>query len=110
MNRKLATAVNAVLAVAMIFIAIPPIMPSSEVETLKNEVSLQMRDPSSVIFYGVHIVHKEAEHRLVLCGFYNAKNAYGGYIGITPFAYFYHEPAKLVMTEPVVTRWNCGVP
>ncbi len=46
-----------------------------------------MRDPESVRFRNVRAFGSTG----AVCGLYNAKNGYGGYVGETPFVY-YHSP------------------
>ncbi len=52
----------------------------------KKAVSREMRDPSSVQFRDVKSV-KQADGSTAVCGEYNAKNAYGAYVGFEGFSY-----------------------
>jgi hypothetical protein len=47
-----------------------------------------MKDPESVRFRDVHANRATG----AVCGYYNAKNSYGGYVGESPFIY-YHSPS-----------------
>jgi len=50
---------------------------------MKEEVAKDFLDPDSARFRGVVPTEKGG----VLCGFVNAKNRFGGYVGFRPFAY-----------------------
>jgi len=52
----------------------------------KEAVSREMRDPSSVQFRDVKSV-KQADGSTAVCGEYNAKNAFGAYVGFERFSY-----------------------
>lgn len=53
------------------------------VSLAKDAVTSTLRDPDSVKFRDI----REAKSGAV-CGYYNGKNAYGGYAGYSPFLYF----------------------
>ena len=44
-----------------------------------------LKDPDSAKFYGIYAIQKPDQPRPSVCGFVNAKNSYGGYVGKTPF-------------------------
>lgn len=56
----------------------------------KQAVLEKTRDPSSVQFKGIVSSANNDSYgqpHPVVCGYYNAKNAYGGYIGFEPFIF-----------------------
>ena len=53
-----------------------------EIATIKNEVTINLKDPQSVQFRDIK---KYSEG--VICGSFNAKNAMGGYVGFSPFIF-----------------------
>lgn len=52
---------------------------------VKSEITRQLRDPSSAKFGEIRAV-EEGPDNLFVCGFVNAKNGYGGFTGMEPFA------------------------
>lgn len=50
----------------------------------KNALADKMRDPGSVQWRNVRVVDYDGGH--LVCGEYNAKNAFGGYVGYRVFA------------------------
>jgi len=54
----------------------------SRITEAKQSIASDLKDPNSVEYRNLH---KYSE--LVVCGEYNAKNSYGGYIGFKPFIY-----------------------
>lgn len=52
----------------------------------KEAVSRKMRDPSSVQFRELRTV-KQADGTRAVCGEYNAKNAFGAYVGFEGFVF-----------------------
>lgn len=56
-----------------------------------DKVKKILKDPDSALFRNVRYVHFKDKGRLV-CGEYNAKNSYGGYIG---YALFVGSPAEI---------------
>ena len=65
---------------------------SSEIRAAKDQVRDQMRDPSSVQFEDV----VAAPDGVAVCGYYNAKNGYGAYVGFERFVVV----SGVVFTEP----------
>lgn len=55
-----------------------------KVESIKEIVRAELKDPYSAVFSGIVIINHSDGSRA--CGFVNAKNAYGGYAGRLPFA------------------------
>lgn len=51
----------------------------------KAAIADQLRDPDSAKFIGVLGSHPKDSEDVMVCGFVNAKNAFGGYVGKTPF-------------------------
>lgn len=57
-----------------------------------------MRDPDSVQVSGLEAAEYE-NGSYIVCGFYNAKNGFGGYAGRTPFFAFF---ASFADDEPMI--------
>jgi hypothetical protein len=56
---------------------------SKAIEAAKTEIREATRDPDSVKFRD--ITARNVGDRVVVCGEFNAMNAYGGYVGFRPF-------------------------
>ncbi len=73
--------------------------PSPMVQKAKTIIAKRMLDPGSLQIRGAHVVTTQVngQAQKVLCGEYNAKNKFGGYVGFKGFIY---EPVALkgVMT------------
>lgn len=54
------------------------------VEEAKAIVKASLKDPNSSQFQKVVVIHNSLEETVV-CGEYNARNSYGGYVGFKPF-------------------------
>jgi len=54
-------------------------------EAARAAVSGMMRDPESTRFRGITINPETG----AVCGYFNARNAYGAYVGYEPFVYFH---------------------
>jgi len=74
----------ALLAIAQIAVAAPPKKGDDPVAMTKWSLEVHLKDPSSVQYKNVGIITKKAGTKTV-CGEFNAKNSYGGYVG---FKYF----------------------
>lgn len=59
---------------------------NEKIKAISKEVSFQFKDPQSVQFENLKLVWIENQW-LYLCGFVNAKNGFGAYTGLSPFAY-----------------------
>jgi hypothetical protein len=44
-----------------------------------------LKDPDSAKFKDEFLSFHESENAIALCGFFNSKNSYGGYVGFQPF-------------------------
>lgn len=64
-----------------------------------------LRDPSSVQFRNIRTVSDEISNGV--CGEYNAKNAYGGYVGFKMFHWRKHLDKVVVTTTPEITSILC---
>lgn len=51
------------------------------------EVTKELRDPLSAQVRGVKLIHPSEERPNVICGYINAKNGFGAYVGFRPFYY-----------------------
>lgn len=66
----------------------------------ENSVRQELRDPESARF---HDVQRNTVTGAV-CGFVNAKNAYGGYVGEMPFIYYHsskHQSPQVLMSSSI---------
>lgn len=60
----------------------------AQIEKATQAVRDKLRDPDSANFSGIFATNKPGRSEApVICGFVNAKNAYGGYAGKVAFAY-----------------------
>jgi hypothetical protein len=69
------------------------------IEEAKEAVRVGLKDPYSVQFENLRVKRrdfKDQENAILVCGTYNAKNSYGGYVGVKPFFYtpYNHELAS----------------
>ncbi len=62
----------------------------------KDALEQQLKDPASVQYKNL-----EKYRDGVVCGEYNAKNSFGGFVGFKQFVF---EPPQRLMTEPTETR------
>ena len=61
---------------------------SSGVRSLKNAVRDGLKDPSSAQFgpyIAFNVKKADGTTTMAACGYVNAKNSYGGYVGMTPY-------------------------
>lgn len=56
----------------------------AESSVIKEAVAEKLKDPESARF-GKIIVNHDTKGLLTACGMVNAKNSYGGYVGMSPF-------------------------
>lgn len=86
MNKAILLAVAAGLVAPTVGIAAKPTRPNPNAAIIaraKAAVARDMKDPGSVQFRNVRVYrHDEQVH---VCGEFNAKNGYGGYVGFQPF-------------------------
>lgn len=52
----------------------------------RSAVAARLNDPYSAVFAGLHVLKDEKGSESV-CGFVNAKNGFGAYVGAKPFVY-----------------------
>ena len=73
------------------------------IETTKQAVAGAMKDPSSVQFQNLTVLNGGKTR--AVCGEYNAKNSYGGYVGFKRF-YKYEDSANIVVKkgDPILDR------
>ncbi len=50
----------------------------------EKAVNQNLKDPDSSKFSNL-VAYQKDPHMIAVCGFVNAKNSYGGYVGATPF-------------------------
>jgi len=64
---------------------------ASDVDTAKELIRRAARDPGSVTFSGVQLrpeaVSATGKKVRVVCGSFNARNGFGGFVGAQPFVY-----------------------
>ena len=68
----------------------------TEIQGAQEAVRKQLIDPDSAKFEGVHVIKSTG----AVCGYVNAKNRMGGYVGQTPFFYTREAGAVLVKEMP----------
>lgn len=58
-----------------------------QIEAAKEVIRSELKDPDSAKFSGIYGVTSESwKISHAVCGYVNAKNSYGGYVGKRPFA------------------------
>lgn len=71
------------------------ILPNKNISSAKKSLEEILHDPESVRYKNIR------ETRFgVVCGEYNAKNTYGGYVGFAPFIYFSNDTTLLLDDQP----------
>ena len=71
--------------------------PGDEIKA-KAAVKRVLKDPSSATFEGLFT------HPGAVCGFVNAKNSFGGYIGRMPFGYIIQSDVAYVLDSQTTTQ------
>ena len=75
----------------------------TRIEQAKQTLAADLKDPDSAKFRNVR------EHRNNVCGEYNAKNSYGGYVGFERFIQLPGEKPRLDDSGPAFeTAWKEG--
>ncbi|KXJ63090.1 hypothetical protein AXY46_03485 [Achromobacter xylosoxidans] len=72
---------------------VQPVAPTAQLVTAEKtyidaslaKVKSSLKDPDSAKFYGIYAAQKPGQPQASICGFVNAKNGYGGYVGKTMF-------------------------
>jgi hypothetical protein len=64
--------------------AVPITLSKAQIESIKAGVAKDLKDPESARF-GDSFRAVESSGAIIVCGYVNAKNSYGGYIGEKPF-------------------------
>ena len=54
-------------------------------QVVRTGVTASLKDPTSARFGSSFVAAKGTSGRIVVCGFVNAKNSFGGYVGEAPF-------------------------
>jgi len=85
--------------------AILTTIPDSQMKEIKAEVAKQLKDPESARFGNIN-VGKFSNGDLILCGWINAKNSYGGYTGMKPFLANYVIQTKAVDMAIESSQYN----
>ena len=66
----------------------PPVSPysltSADIQEVKAGVARGLKDPYSAMFGGMRATLRQ-DGMVTVCGYVNAKNSFGGYVGMTPF-------------------------
>ena len=76
-----------------------------DLEGAKRQIADRLRDPESVRFRGLYTVPFDGELKY-LCGYVNARNAFGGYTGFLPFAALVHDRGGVVSTDFGTSEFN----
>ena len=63
----------------------PVALKPAELEAVKQAVAKDLRDPESTRFGPMNVARESKTGQLLVCGWMNSKNAFGGYIGFTPY-------------------------
>lgn len=75
----------------------PHVLTPAERERLETALKNELKDPGSAIF-GKSIAVKGESGLIYVCGYINAKNSYGGYVGNKPYYAFVTEKGAAVLT------------
>lgn len=78
---------KALISLAALTAASPKAGDAPLITRAKAAIADLTRDPAAVQFRNVRLVAKGMLGKPVVCGEFNAKNGYGGYVGFEPFAY-----------------------
>ncbi len=73
---------------SQIVMATPTQLTAQQVHEVKSKVAALLRDPSSTEFRNIRAANAVLEDNrnvIAVCGEVNGKNAFGGYVGFTPF-------------------------
>lgn len=62
-------------------------IPAENMKSAIAEITKELSDPMSAQMRGVIYIHPSENRPDVVCGFINAKNKFGGYVGFKPFYY-----------------------
>ena len=74
------------LCAAMVFTGVANAKDSVEIAQAKASIASQLKDPGSAQFTKVIYVPPTGKAKVgIACGWVNAKNSYGGYVGFRPF-------------------------
>lgn len=86
----------------------------TDTKLIKDAVARSLKDPNSALFGLVAGTKADDEQYVTVCGFVNAKNSFGGYIGQKPFlaALFPGKSAALIdigdsETKPIAIADVC---
>lgn len=80
---------------------IPVELSDSQISFIQNEVRNNLKDPESARFAQIAAV-REPEGILLVCGFVNGRNSFGGYTGFQPFSGIYTELGQLGSTLSII--------
>jgi hypothetical protein len=81
---------RAILALAVLLVSLAPAA-ADAIADMKAAAALKLKDPYSARFENLRdrtVPNLKGQPTRVICGFVNAKNSFGGYIGAQPFVYF----------------------
>lgn len=88
---------SATLAFAFLSLVLPAMAGQAEIESAKRAVREQMKDPESARFKSVF--ERAVRDTHAVCGQFNGKNAFGGYVGYRRFVVWTTRPFK----DPLVS-------
>lgn len=76
----------------------PLTLSDAQQEQVKADVKSKLKDPDSARF-GTMAASKSAEGVVMVCGWVNAKNSYGGYTGEMPFYGIFVYSTKFILND-----------
>jgi hypothetical protein len=68
----------------------------------KRAVEERLRDADSATFRNIFIRRTDNDDKRAACGEVNAKNAFGGFVGFTPFVVFFTRSGDQTLKSPVL--------
>lgn len=63
----------------------PVVLTAQQIEWVKEGVREELKDPDSAKFEGIVAMKDVKDGGITVCGFVNARNSFGGYVGKKPF-------------------------
>src|SRR5262249_8791640 len=73
---------------------------TSVVKAAMNAATKDLKAPMSAKFRGLRLIHTSRDRPDVICGYVNAKNGFGGYVGFKPFYFDVKKNAGGVLSLP----------
>lgn len=98
---------NAAAAVllAVTVATVPVSLTPADQAAVEDTISRRFKDPEAARFRDIMARRELAEDFIYVCGYVNAKNAFGGYVGYSPFAVILTHGAR---NAPVAASLGVG--